>query len=124
MAGPRSVWCLYSAPGSARGQWRRQSRAGGEGRREKKEAAVIFKGRAGEVEGLRRERRDILSLLLLLPTCLEFRSVNQEALMEITIRMCTSEGWSPPAPKHERACDRAHLLPQNQRQQSKERTEM
>lgn len=61
---------------------------------------MIFKGRAGKVESLRRERRDIFSRLHLLPTCLEFRSVNQEALMEVTIQMCTSEGRSPPAPKH------------------------
>lgn len=53
---------------------------------------MIFKGRAGELEGLRTERRDIFSLLHQLPTFLAYRSVNQEALMEITVGMYTLEG--------------------------------
>lgn len=63
-----------------------------EGRGELKETAVIFIGKAGELDMLRREKRGIFSLLHLLLTCLAFMSVNQEALMEITIQMYTSKG--------------------------------
>lgn len=92
---------------------------GGEGRGGEKEAAVIFKGRAGEVEGLRTERRSVFSLLHLLTTCLEFRSGNQEALMGITIQKVDAHLF----PSRGRGLRRAHVLPQNQRQQAKEGVE-